>query len=112
MDVTGCPGVQDKELWRFGDFVQALIRYAPAASTPGRPHLAAHHHIWVVSGAATIAGRRLVAGSYLHVPPDTPHEIVAGTDGCLLLQMHRPHGPQEEAALRRSGAATGSTGRR
>lgn len=98
--VPRCPGVHEKTLWRFGDFVQALIRYQPEASTPGLPHLAAHHHIWVVSGAATVAGRRLVAGSYMHVPPGVLHPVKdVGPAGCTFLQMHRPHPPREAETL-------------
>jgi hypothetical protein len=90
--VTGCPGVRAKELWRRGNFVDALIDYEPGASTPGLPHLQADHHIWVVSGAATIAGQRLVAGCYVHVPQGVGHPInEIGEQGCMLLQMHRPY---------------------
>ena len=90
--VNGFAGVHQKVLWQLGGFTQALINYQPGAETPGEAHLAAHHHIWVLSGAATIAGRRLVAGSYLHVPPDVVHPVTdVGPQGCTLLQMHRPH---------------------
>lgn len=94
--VPDCPGVTDKVLWRFDDFVQALIRYEPGATSPGRPHYAAHHHLWVVSGSASVAGRLLTAGSYMHVPPRTLHPVTdVGPDGFVVLQMHRPHGPKE-----------------
>ena len=98
-DVPDCTGVAQKVLWRLGGFVQALIRFEPAATTPGLPHLAAHHHMWVVSGTVTIAGRRLGAGSYLHVPPAAGHPAQAGDDGCTILQMHRPHPPTEAGVL-------------
>ncbi len=89
--VTGCPGVRAKELWRRDDFVDAMIAYEPGAATPGVPHLAAHHHVWVISGAATVAGRHVVAGSYVYVPPGVAHPIrEVGGEGCTLLQMHRP----------------------
>ena len=98
--VPGCPGVIEKTLWRFGAFTQALVHYDSGASSPGRPHLAAHHHIWVVSGTAEIAGRTLGAGSYLHVPPQVTHPIKGvGPDGCTVLQMHRPHAPREADRL-------------
>lgn len=91
LPVTRCPGVRAKELWRFGDYVDALLSYEPGASTPGVPHMAAHHHIWVVAGEATLAGRWLAAGSYAYVPPGVAHPIRdVGADGCTLLQMHRP----------------------
>ena len=98
--VPDCPGVYEKELWRLGDFVQALIRYNTGATTMGKPLLAGHEHIWVVSGAATIAGRRMLAGSYLHVPPGQRHPVEdVGPEGCTLLQMHRPHAPVEAEQL-------------
>lgn len=98
--VAGCPGVEQKVLWRLGGFTQALIRYAAGAGTPGAPHLAAHHHVWVYSGEITFAGRRLSAGSYAHVPPGVAHPAgEVGAEGCTLLQMHRPHPPREAELL-------------
>lgn len=92
--VPGCPGVEDKELWRSGDLVHALIRYAPGSRTAGRPHRIADHHIWVLDGTATIGGRRVVAGTYLHVPPTTEHPIQdVGPEGCTLLQLHHQYRP-------------------
>jgi hypothetical protein len=75
VEVPDAPGVQQKTLWQLGDFAQALIRVRPGGVVPGTPHLAAHHHIWIVSGTATVAGRRMTAGSYVHVPPEVAHEI-------------------------------------
>jgi quercetin dioxygenase-like cupin family protein len=90
--VPGCPGVRVKELWRRGEIAHALIAYEPGAATPGLPHPGADHYIWVVSGALTIGGRRLTAGSYVHIAPGIPHPIQAGgDDGCLLLQLHHAH---------------------
>jgi hypothetical protein len=101
--VSGCRGVEEKVLWNLGGFTQALIRYAPGSTTPGEPHLAAHHHVWVHSGEITFAGARLTAGSYVHVPPGAAH---AGTDvgpsGCTLVQMHRPHPPREAEIMARA----------
>lgn len=88
--IPGCPGVRAKDLWRSGDLHDALISYGPGSSTPGRPHAGAHHHIWVVAGSASIAGRPVTAGSYVYVPPRNVHPITVDEEGCLLLQMHRP----------------------
>jgi hypothetical protein len=99
--VARCPGVRAKQLWRLDDCVDALIAYEPGAATPGVPHLGAHHHIWVVSGAATVAGRRLAAGSYVYVPPGAVHPIGdVGDEGCTLLQMHRPYLAREASLAR------------
>jgi hypothetical protein len=35
--VPGCPGVREKELWRSGDLVHALIRYEPGSRSAGPP---------------------------------------------------------------------------
>lgn len=87
--VAGCPGVLEKELWRSEDLVCALIRYEPRAGTPGHRHGIAEHHIWVISGWATIGGRHVVAGSYTHVPAMAEHPVRdVGPDGCVLLQVH------------------------
>jgi hypothetical protein len=86
--VPGCPGVRTKELWRSAEAVCALIACEPGASMPGPPHPFADHHLWVTDGVAIVAGRRLVVGSYVHVPPDTAHPVMGGHDGCTLLQVH------------------------
>jgi quercetin dioxygenase-like cupin family protein len=100
VDVPGADGVRQKVLWRFGDFTVALVELRAGAAAPGHPHWAAHHHIWVVSGRACVAGRDLAAGSYLHVPPGARHAIRdVGPDGCTLLHVHRPHPPQEAEAF-------------
>lgn len=92
--VPDCPGVRVKDLWRCGSTHDALISYAPGSGTPGKPHPGVRHHIWVVSGSATIAGQRVVAGSYVSVPPGTAHPIGdIAAEGCLLLQMHHPLRP-------------------
>lgn len=98
--VPRSPGVHEKVLWHFANYVEALIKLEPGAVIDGAPHLAASHHIWVVSGSASIAGRLLSAGSYVHVPPGVSHPIVAvGPEGATLLQMHRPHPSRESARL-------------
>jgi mannose-6-phosphate isomerase-like protein (cupin superfamily) len=96
--VEHAPGVRMKILWRYDDYVQALLHAEPGATIPGRPHLVAHHHIWVVSGSGTVAGRHLTAGSYVYVPPGAEHHVDdVGPEGCVVLQIHHPHPPQEAA---------------
>ena len=105
VDFDGNPGVRYKTLWRLGSYVQALIRYDAGATSNGDPHLAAHHHIWVVAGAMTMAGRHLDAGSYMHVPPGVRHAVDGVTaEGCTFLQMYRPHPPVEAEALASSSS--------
>jgi hypothetical protein len=86
--VPGRRGVRTKELWRAADSVCAVVVCDPGASTAGPPHPFVEHHIWVIEGLAIVAGRRLAAGSYVHVPPDTAHPVTGGEQGCTLLQVH------------------------
>src|SRR5437762_4138529 len=48
-------------------------RYPTGASTPGHHRPATEHHIWVLSGGATIGGQHVETGSYVHVPPGIDH---------------------------------------
>jgi len=86
--VAGRAGVRTKELWRSAEAVCSLVTCDPGASTAGPPHPFADHHIWVTDGLAIVAGRRVAAGSYVHVPPDTAHPVTGGEQGCTLLQVH------------------------
>ena len=89
--VDVCPGVHVKQLGEEDGCVASLIAYQPGATTPGLPHLAAQHHIWVISGRGLVADHWLHAGGYAHVPENSAHPILAGPSGCLLLQLHIPN---------------------
>jgi mannose-6-phosphate isomerase-like protein (cupin superfamily) len=91
--------VRTTDLWRLGEAHDALIAYDPGSGTPGGPHSGAHH-IWVVSGSASIAGRRVLAGSHIYVPPGTSHPVTdVGPEGCTMLQVHRPRTVEQVDAL-------------
>jgi quercetin dioxygenase-like cupin family protein len=97
--LRGMPGVSYTILWRLGDNLVGLIRVEPGAEKPAHSHHAAHHHIWVVSGSATMLGQRVSAGSYVYIPPGTDHEVVdVGASGVTFLYTHRPveFGPDED----------------
>jgi quercetin dioxygenase-like cupin family protein len=86
--VPGCPGVRATVLRDSDDTHDALIAYEPGAKTPGHPHAGVAHHIWVVSGAASVARQRAVAGSYVYVAAGTAHPVTdVGAEGCTLLQI-------------------------
>jgi hypothetical protein len=86
--VPGCPGVRAAVLHSWDHTYDALITYQPNAQTPGPPHTGVAHHIWVVAGSASIARRRVVAGSYVFVAAGTPHPVTdVGPEGCTFLQI-------------------------
>lgn len=84
-------GAFSKVLWRSGDVAVGLIRVDPGAEMAAHVHHGAHHHIWVVSGSATMVGQHLSAGSYAYIPPGVVHEVVAvGREGVTFLYTYRP----------------------
>ena len=97
--VPNCSGVYARELSHRTGATVALVRYAPLASTPGRPHPTAEHHIWVLSGVAVFGGRRLVSGSYVFIAAGVEHPITATATGCTLLQIHLPIGSSATPAV-------------
>lgn len=93
------PGVTQKLLWVSGPVRLGLMRIEPGHSNPVHVHSDAQHHILVTQGSATMLGIRVDAGSYVYVPPGTPHGVTdVGPDGITFFYTFRPIGdePQEE----------------
>lgn len=84
-------GVFSKVLWRSGDVAIGLIRVESGAEKAPHVHHGAHHHIWVVDGAATMVGQPLTAGSYVYIPPGVRHEVTdVGGQGVTFFYTYRP----------------------
>jgi oxalate decarboxylase/phosphoglucose isomerase-like protein (cupin superfamily) len=98
LDWQPFPGVypvQYKLLWRSGWSVAGILRVPRGASFPAHTHEKAQHHLWVISGSADMLGRRMEAGSYLHVPAGVPHGIdAAGPDGLEVLYLYLHDGDE------------------
>jgi mannose-6-phosphate isomerase-like protein (cupin superfamily) len=89
--MPGQTGVWSKILWRSGDVAIGLIRVDAGAEKAAHVHHGAHHHIWIVSGSATMLGRALTAGSYVYIPPGVEHEVTGvGRDGITFFYTYRP----------------------
>lgn len=89
--MSGQTGVFSKVLWRSGDVAIGLIRVDAGAEKAPHVHHGAHHHIWVVSGSATMLGEPLTAGSYVYIPPGVRHEVTAvGPEGVTFFYTYRP----------------------
>ena len=85
------PGVSHKVLWQSGDVVLGIMRLEPGAVNPEHVHHAAHHHILLLSGQCHIAGKDLVSGSYIYIPPGVPHGVEqVGPDGVEFFYTYRP----------------------
>ena len=89
------PGVHYVTLWREHKSLAGLMELDPGAELPEHTHGASTHHVWVVAGSARVEGRRLTAGSYLHVPAGVPHGLEALDDGCTLFYLYLRSSSQE-----------------
>lgn len=80
-------------LWRDSTSMAGLLTVAGGDRLGTHTHHRNHHHIWVVRGAARIAGELLSEGSYAHIPAGVEHDIDAtGTDGCTVFYLYQHPG--------------------
>jgi hypothetical protein len=94
-EFPGHPGLFQKMLFRHHSIAVSLLHFSYGTVGHGEPHYAAHHHIWVTAGSATIAGKRVTPGTYLHIPPGTPHPTTeVSAEGMTMFYMYRPTGPE------------------
>lgn len=88
---TPMPGVHQKILWQSGDTTLGLMKVDAGHENPEHVHHAAHHHIWVLAGDATMVGKHVGAGSYVYIPPTVAHAVTeVGPDGCTFFYTYRP----------------------
>lgn len=76
-------------LWRNDTSMAGLLTVTAGQRLGAHRHERNHHHMWVLSGAARVAGARLDAGGYAHIPAGVEHDIDAtGTDGCTVFYLY------------------------
>lgn len=89
--LRGIAGVEHKVLWRSGQMIVGLVRLAPGAEEPGHRHHDADHHMYVLEGAARIAGQFVSSGGFCYVPAGVPHSTTdVGPDGCTFFYTYVP----------------------
>jgi quercetin dioxygenase-like cupin family protein len=85
----GVPGVTHRVLWRDGSSLAGVLTVQAGHRLGTHAHRVNHHHIWTVDGRATILGRELGPGSYVHVPSGVEHDIDATqTEGCTVFYLY------------------------
>lgn len=98
-DIDGIPwiehetvaGVRHKVLWQSGTAVIGMMTIDAGAENPEHTHHGAHHHILILSGECEMLGSRLGPGSYIYIPPGTPHAAVTtGSLPCTFFYTYRP----------------------
>ena len=82
-------GVSHRVLWEQDNAVAGVMRLRRRGRVDPHVHRRAYHDIWMIDGDCEILGRRLGAGSYVHVPAGVEHGIQAGPIGCTLLYVYR-----------------------
>lgn len=79
-----------KTLIRMPDSVAGLLRLEPGTSENVHVHADAHHHGWVLSGEAAVAGTAISAGSYFHIPAGVEHAVTdVGAQGCEIFFVYQ-----------------------
>ena len=86
-------GLQIKDLSNDGRCVSGLFLLRPGVQEAPHSHALGTHHLWVVDGEVTMAGRLLRAGSYIHVPPGVTHTMHAGSGGATLFFVFDAEAP-------------------
>ena len=78
-------------LWQSGG-AESGVLVVPGGSQLGEHrHRVNHHHMWVLEGTASVLGRMVGTGSYVHVPGAVDHDIDARTtDGCTVFYVYEP----------------------
>jgi quercetin dioxygenase-like cupin family protein len=75
-----------KVLWRSGQSLAGILRLEGGASLGRHVHSNGEHHAYVLEGRCLFDSKPLPAGSYIHVPRGTRHEVVGDQpDGCRIL---------------------------
>lgn len=76
-------------LFRDATSEAGILRVGAGHRLGSHTHRENQHHMWVLDGEALIAGVRVGAGGYAHVPAGVEHDIDATeTDGCRVVYLY------------------------
>lgn len=82
--------VRTKVLMQAPDGLAGLLHLEPGSAEKIHVHADAHHHGWVVRGAAVVGGVPVRAGSYFHIPAGAEHAITdVGPEGCEVFYVYQ-----------------------
>ena len=86
-------GVERKVLWRDATAEAGVLVVLPGHRLGAHTHRFNHHHLWVLDGRATILGRVVGPGTFVHIPSGVEHDIDAReTEGCAVFYVYAPTG--------------------
>ena len=87
-------GVSHRVLWRDATSMSGVLTVQAGHRLGTHAHRLNEHHIWILEGQASILGKTLGEGGYVHVPSELEHDIDAtSTGGCTVLYLYlRPAG--------------------
>ena len=82
-------GVENQLLWADETAAAGVLTVQKGHRLGAHTHRQNHHHLWVLSGAATVLGQEIGPGSYVHVPSGVEHDIDAtATEGCTVYYLY------------------------
>jgi quercetin dioxygenase-like cupin family protein len=77
-------------LWAESGSLAGVMRLDAGAGLAPHAHQEGHHHMWVLDGSARIGGRRVSAGSYVHVPAGVRHGVEdVGAGGFTMFYVYQ-----------------------
>lgn len=82
-------GVTHRVLWHDATSMAGVLVVEAGQHLGAHAHRVNHHHMWVLEGRATVLGKELGAGSYVHIPAGVEHDIDASaTEGCTVYYLY------------------------
>ena len=93
--LDGLSAARSALLWRSGQSVAGVMYVDPNGELEPHGHRHAEHHMWILDGHATVLGRHLGPGAYVHIPAGVDHGISGvGPEGCrfFYLYIEEPEG--------------------
>ena len=87
--LQGLDAARSVLLWRSEQSVAGVMYVDPGGELEPHCHRNAHHHVWICAGDATILGRAVGPGAYVHIPPGVDHGVQGvGPDGCRFFYLY------------------------
>ncbi len=82
-------GAFHRVLWRDATSMSGVLTVLAGHRLGRHSHRVNHHHFWVLDGEATVLGKRLGPGSYVHIPSGVEHDIDAtASGGCTVFYLY------------------------
>lgn len=87
--LKGLEAARSTLLWRSRGSAAGVMYVDPGGRLEPHCHGRAAHHMWVLQGHATVLGRQVGPGAYVHVPAGVDHGVSdVGKEGCGFFYLY------------------------